>query len=133
MWTVYKKNQERFEKAWKLNGSECDSRCIMRMTDWLCRNPAIMMGIQADKGSIAKGKYADFVVWDPDESRLCTDDTIFTYNPTSCLYLNGAIDCEIKYTFLRGTLIFDYGKLKAKQGRIIMPNNQSHLPILPGH
>ena len=56
------------------------SRC-RALVEWMCAAPARLVGLDDRKGSIAAGKDADLVVWDPDgervvdASRACTSGT----------------------------------------------------------
>ncbi len=130
MWTVFKRHQAVFEALWRLKGPDCSRRFVVHMSDWLSKSPARMMGILGTKGSLAVGKFADFVVWDAEESLLCNEETIYTYNPEGCLYQNAVVECEVKSTYLRGVEVFGNGKLTEKRGRVLLAGSPELL-LLP--
>jgi dihydroorotase-like cyclic amidohydrolase len=90
------------------------------MTHWLAKNPATLMGIQQEKGSIAVGKCADFVVWDPEGQILVTKKSIYSAHYTNSLCLNKLIHAEIHATYLRGQLVCNEGTIVHKHGRLLL-------------
>ena len=54
---------------------------IVRLAKWLSLHPAIILGIEAKRGSIEKGKYADLIIWKPKEKYVV--DNNYFYSQTS--------------------------------------------------
>jgi allantoinase len=59
IWTRLKINLTRGSRAFEVY--------ITRLFRWMSMAPAKILGIEAKRGSIAVGCYADFVIWNPDE------------------------------------------------------------------
>ena len=127
LWTIYKRKKEIFEELWQVKGDQCDYKYLIKMTEWMSKNPAELMGIDNEKGSITVGKYADFVIWDPDESRLCNEDIIYGANAGGCIYRNNVLECEVKATYLRGMLAFEGGDFLAKKGKAMISSKSGIL------
>jgi allantoinase len=93
------------------------------MARLLCWNPAQRFGLP-QKGDIAVGYDADLVLLDPNERFVVRAAESFSqqgYTPFEGMELTG----RVKYTFLRGNLIYDRGQLVGSpQGR--------YLPRSPG-
>jgi allantoinase len=53
------------------------SRCWI-LTRWLCANPAHQVSVEPQKGSIAIGRDADLVIWNPDAQFTVTPSTSST-------------------------------------------------------
>ncbi len=131
MWTVFCRNRATFERTWALDEKACENRFLTKLALWLCKAPATLMNVDVYKGSLAPGKYADFVVWDPSGSTLCTYDTIRSANKDNCLYLNQIMECEVTHTYLRGELVFRNGSLVARRGKILLPNEKGRVSSNP--
>jgi len=86
---------------------------------WLAAKPALLPGLQETKGQIAKGFDADFVVWNPDESFMVTEELIqhrHKITPYSGKQLYGLVE----QTWLAGERVFDHGKyLHLNRGKIL--------------
>jgi dihydroorotase-like cyclic amidohydrolase len=85
------------------------------------------MHIDNVRGAIAPGKYADFAVWDPSASILCTDQTIRSAVKDNCIYQHQILECEVTHTFLRGVLIYKHGQLLVPQGRILLSGDRGRI------
>jgi allantoinase len=90
------------------------------LTEWLCKAPARLAGLDQRKGQIAPGYDADLVVWRPDEEQLVTAGEIHHRHKVTP-YLGQALMGTVQQTFLRGQKIYDEGRfLSQPQGRFIL-------------
>jgi allantoinase len=88
------------------------------MAKWLCEKPA-KLPLQTNKGKIAKGYDADFVVWNPEKIFTVTEN-IIQHNHKITPYLNEELYGVVEQTWLSGTKIFEEGKfLHLNKGHII--------------
>ena len=69
LWTTLYNDQQKSESEAELEEktllTKRDNALLMQVYRTTSYNPAKMLGISSKKGSIAKGKDADFVIWDP--------------------------------------------------------------------
>jgi allantoinase len=87
---------------------------LNRIAELVCWNPSRRFGL-LDKGDIAPGFDADIVLVDPDKSfvvRAKDSESSQGYTPLEGQELTG----KVEQTFLRGSLIYDRGKLQGKPG-----------------
>jgi allantoinase len=84
---------------------------VARMTEWLCRNPARLAGIEAKKGSIAVGRDADLVIWNPDQ-KFKVDAARLHHRHKVTPYAGRELVGVVETTFLRGRKIFDRGEFR---------------------
>lgn len=82
---------------------------LLDLTRWLCFNPARQVSLEPQKGSIAVGRDADLVIWNPDAQ--------FTVNPTTLQhrhkltpYAGEVLNGVVQQTFLHGRKIYDGGE-----------------------
>ncbi len=88
------------------------------MSRWLALEPARLAGLDDRKGSIAVGKDADFVVFDPDSSLTVTAADLLHRHPVTPydgMTLRGAVVA----TYLRGQRIYDGSHILTGSGRMM--------------
>jgi len=80
---------------------------------WLSHEPAKLAGLAARKGSIAPGRDADFVVFDPDaEVRVTPETNEHRHKLTP--YEGRALKGDVVTTFLRGEKIYERARFNEK-------------------
>ena len=87
---------------------------IVRLVALLSTNPANIFGLET-KGSIAIGKDADLVIFNPLDKRILTISMLHTecdYTPYEGMELQGYPETTIS----RGSIIFDKGKFSGEKG-----------------
>jgi allantoinase len=82
---------------------------LTSISRWMAEQPAKLAGLGGRKGSIAAGRDADLVVFDPEASFTLTADRLHYRHPVSP-YLGEQLWGKVKKTFLRGTEIFSEGE-----------------------
>ena len=75
---------------------------------WMAEEPAKLAGFANRKGSIAAGRDADLVVFDPDQSFTLTPDRLHYRHPISP-YLGEEFWGVVTHTFVRGNEVFSEG------------------------
>ena len=80
---------------------------IVRLFKWMSLNPAKFLGLSDLKGTLAPGKDADIIVWDPYESFTFRSFSDF---PDLSPYDGNTLYGKVHKVFLRGQLAFDSGK-----------------------
>jgi allantoinase len=78
---------------------------LQELSRWMAQAPAELAGMSATKGSIAVGRDADFVVFDPEASFQVQSERLHYRHPISP-YLGESLDGVVKQTFLRGRKIY---------------------------
>ncbi|XP_047328418.1 allantoinase [Impatiens glandulifera] len=83
---------------------------LEQLVSWWSETPAKLAGLDL-KGSIAVGKHADLVVWDPEkEFDLDEDYPVHTKHPSISAYMGSRLSGKVMATFLRGNLVYEDGK-----------------------
>jgi allantoinase len=86
---------------------------------WLCEGPAVLAGQAGQRGKIAVGYRADFVVWEPRQSFTVEKEGIY-HRHKMTPYLGEKLYGVVEQTWLRGEKVFDRaGPVFLKQGRIV--------------
>lgn len=92
---------------------------VTDISKWLCEKPAILPGLQKNKGKIARGFDADLVAWDPDRSFKVTTGMLHHKHKITP-YLNRELYGVVEQTWLAGQLIFEQGRFPVlNKGKII--------------
>lgn len=92
------------------------------LVKWLCEGPAMLAGLQASKGKIAKAYDADLVVLDVDKTFTVTED-IIQHKHKVTPYLGEILHGQVDRTFLKGVEVYNNGNfLKLNKGSIIKRN-----------
>lgn len=81
---------------------------LERLATWMSAAPAELAGLQHRKGTIAPGKDADFVAFNPEESFEVTTERL-VYRHTISPYLGETLHGVVKRTILRGEEIMLQG------------------------
>jgi allantoinase len=93
---------------------------LMHLSRWLCETPARLAGLAHKKGSIAPGRDADLVIWNP-EAGFKIDPTELHHRHKLTPYAGRDLMGIVEATFLRGQKIFDRGNFcAAPAGRILL-------------
>jgi allantoinase len=80
-----------------------------QLARWLSEAPARLAGLDGRKGSIAVGRDADLVVWDPDAEWTVDPSTLYHRHPVTP-YAGRRLRGRVLKTLLRGTVVFDDGR-----------------------
>jgi allantoinase len=70
-------------------------------------NPAKILKIDDRKGSLEKGKDADFIVWSPFENFRVKKENILMKDKSLYAFKNHKFYGKVHATFLRGSKIYD--------------------------
>jgi allantoinase len=85
---------------------------VTHLAKWLCEAPARLAGLAGEKGTIAVGCDADFVIWEPDaEFRVEAAQLHHRHKVTP--YAGRELAGRVEATFLRGRKIFERGEFSA--------------------
>jgi allantoinase len=85
---------------------------VGRVTEWMCRGPAKLAGLDKRKGAIQVGFDADLVIWNP-EAKFKVDPTQLFHRHKTTAYAGRELAGVVETTFLRGRKIFDRGEIAA--------------------
>lgn len=85
---------------------------VGRLVEWLCRGPARLAGLSRRKGSIAEGRDADLVVWNP-EAAFRGDAERLHQRHKLTPYAGRDLIGVVTATFLRGRKIFERDEFSA--------------------
>jgi dihydropyrimidinase/allantoinase len=88
-----------------------------KMVELICENPAKIFGFYPQKGTIAVGSDADFVIFDPDKKDIISKDKMFTKCRDSALVYDGwEVYGKPEKTIVRGKIVFENGKITVSPG-----------------
>ena len=92
----------------------------LRLVQWLCEGPARLAGLEERKGSIAAGRDADLVIWNPDATfRVEARDLQHRHKLTP--YAGRELMGIVEATFLRGEKIYERGNFRGTPvGRVLL-------------
>lgn len=86
---------------------------------WMAEAPARLAGLNRTKGSIAVGRDADLVVWDPDAQDVVDPFGLHHRHPLTP-YAGMRLRGKIRKTLLRGDVVFEEGRFVPGKGRLIL-------------
>jgi len=90
------------------------------LVSWVCSGPARLAGIADRKGSIAPGRDADLVIWEP-EMRLTVNAADLQHRHPITPYSGRTLFGVIRFTLLRGETVYHNGAfLNRPTGRPIL-------------
>jgi allantoinase len=82
---------------------------MARVAEWLAAQPAAFAGLREIKGTIAVGRDADLVMWDPDVESVIDPATLHhrhSITPYAGMRLRG----RVQTTLLRGEVVYESGQ-----------------------
>jgi len=85
---------------------------LEHLTEWLCRGPARLVGLERRKGAIQVGADADFVVWNP-EASFRVDAAKLHHRHKLTPYAGQVLNGLVEATFVRGEKVYDRGEFPA--------------------
>ena len=89
------------------------------IANWLCQNPAKLVGKQNSKGKIEKGYDADLIMWDDKRSFRVTEN-IIQHKHKITPYLNEELYGVVEQTYLSGEKVFDNRIMVLNKGKILL-------------
>lgn len=96
---------------------------IEKVSKWMSKNTAKLVGLDKYIGTIEEGKYADFTIMNPEESFIVEPDSLHHKNKISA-YHHEKLFGKVHSVFLNGEKIFDEGKFPTEpKGKIILRIN----------
>jgi allantoinase len=82
---------------------------LPQVVHWMSTMPARLVGLQKQKGEIARGLDADLVVFDSDVELRVTQERLYYRHPLSS-YVGETLCGLVKATYVRGVLVFEDGR-----------------------
>jgi len=93
---------------------------LIHLSTWLCEAPARLAGIDHRKGSIAPGRDADLVIWNPDAG-FKVDPAQLHHRHKLTPYAGRDLMGIVEATFLRGIKIYERGNFCANPaGKVLL-------------
>jgi allantoinase len=86
---------------------------IIHLSEWLCRAPAKLVGLDHRKGAIAAGFDADIVIWNPQEA-FRVEPNVIHHRHKLTPYAGQTLNGVVKTTYLRGEKVYDRGQFSEK-------------------
>jgi allantoinase len=85
---------------------------VPRISEWLCEGPARFAGLEKQKGAIAVGRDADFVIWNPKAKFTVKAEELHQRHKVTP-YAGREMTGVVETTFLRGRKTYDRGEFSA--------------------
>lgn len=93
---------------------------LTHLARWLCEAPAHLAGLARQKGTIAPGRDADLVIWNPDAA-FAVDPAQLHHRHKLTPYAGRDLIGIVEATFLRGTKIYERGDFcVAPAGKVLL-------------
>jgi allantoinase len=85
---------------------------------WMCAAPAALAGLDGRKGSLAAGRDADIIVFDP-HATSTIDAARLEHRHKVTPYDGMQVRGEVRATYLRGELIYEAGEFADARGKLL--------------
>jgi allantoinase len=86
---------------------------INHLSEWLCRAPARLAGLDKRKGAIAVGYDADITIWNP-QTQFRVEPSMIHHKHKLTPYNGQTLSGLVETTYLRGMRIYDRGQFSEK-------------------
>jgi allantoinase len=95
---------------------------IERLARWLCTRPAELLGLEEEIGTVAPGRLANLVAWDPERSFVVEPSQLLFRHPQNTPYAGVRLHGTVERTWLRGSEVARAGKpIGRPRGRLVEP------------
>jgi len=95
---------------------------VAQLVEWLCVAPARLIGLQARKGTIAVGRDADIVIWNP-MKEFRVEPSVIHHRHKLTPYAGELLRGVVEKTFLRGRVVYDGAECSDACGRTLLRRN----------
>jgi len=82
---------------------------VSHLSQWLCRAPAKLVGLDKRKGAITEGYDADLVVWNP-QSTFRVEPSMILHRHKLTPYAGQTLNGVVSTTYLRGRKVYERGR-----------------------
>ncbi len=87
---------------------------------FMCKNPAKLSGLAAQKGALCPGQDADLVIWDP-EKEFEVKESMIQHKNKLTPYLGFRLHGEVFATVVHGNLVYLNGEFSpVPQGNLLL-------------
>jgi len=86
---------------------------------WMAGAPARLAGLAGSKGSIAEGRDADLVLWDPDVEQVVDPAALYHRHPITP-YAGMRLRGKVRTTILRGQIVYEDGAFAEPSGQVLL-------------
>lgn len=94
--------------AIKRRASQDSPAALEKLVQWLCSEPARLVGLEGRKGALAEGHDADVVIWKPDEG-FKIEPRMIEHKHKLTPYLDQELSGRVEQTYLRGAKVYERG------------------------
>lgn len=92
---------------------------LQDLAKWVCENPARQVNLESRKGTIAVGRDADLVIWDP-QREFTVNAAALEHRHKLTPYHREQLKGAVRRTFLRGKRIYDNGTVSASPAGVML-------------
>jgi allantoinase len=89
---------------------------LLALDGWSARRVG---GLAGSKGSIAEGRDADLVFWDPDAEQIVDPAALYHRHPITP-YAGMRLRGQVRTTILRGQIVYEDGAFVAPSGKVVL-------------
>ena len=101
-------------------GASTRGASLAQLTRWMSAAPAALAGLSGQKGTLAVGRDADLILWDPEEDWI-VDPAALEHRHPITPYAGMRLRGRVHKTFLRGELVYDDGRFpEPPHGRALL-------------
>jgi allantoinase len=91
---------------------------------WMAGAPATLAGLAGSKGSIAEGRDADLVLWDPDVEQIVDPAALYHRHPITP-YAGMRLRGRVHTTILRGQTVYEDGAFVEPSGKVLLGSTKN--------
>jgi allantoinase len=91
-----------------------DSMALEKFIPLVTEHPAVFLSLNTSKGKIDIGYDADFVIWNPDQSMIVKEESIY-HRHTISPYTGEKLSGVTRVTIVKGVTVYDSGNFIADE------------------